>query len=95
VVPAVLDRNIFRPGSGRPLQISWRPVESGKVSVKVFNLAGELVRPVFEADVQAGLWFQASWDGLNLDGQKVASGIYLVSVKGGGIQSIRKVVVLK
>jgi flagellar hook assembly protein FlgD len=94
-VPAVLDRNIFRPNLGQPLVISLKAAVDGRVTVKVFNIAGELVRPVFEADVLAGLWFQATWDGRNADGEKVASGIYLVSVKGGGIQSIRKVVVLK
>jgi hypothetical protein len=63
--------------------------------VKVYNLAGELVRPVFEAEIQAGLWFQASWDGKNAEGEAVASGVYFISVKGAGLKSIRRVVVIK
>jgi hypothetical protein len=95
VVPAVLDQNIFRPGKGKPLTISMKADEPGRVTVRVFNLAGELVRPVFDADVLAGLWFQASWDGKNGSDETVASGVYFISVKGAGIRVIRKVVVLK
>jgi hypothetical protein len=95
VVPAVLDKNIFRPGQGQPLQISFRAPVDGHVTVKIFDLAGELVRTPFDADVQSGLWFQANWAGKNDQDESVASGIYIVSVRGGGINSIRKVVLLK
>ena len=63
--------------------------------MKVFDLSGELVRPVFDDTVTHGLWFQATWDGRNYDGSTVASGVYFVSVRGAGIRSIRKVIVLK
>lgn len=72
-----------------------RPNVDGRVTVRIFNLAGEMVRPVFEADLRAGLWFQATWDGRNPDGEAVANGVYFVSVQGGGINSIRKVVLLR
>jgi hypothetical protein len=94
VVPAVLDRNVFRPG-GSPLRIDFRPLSADKVTVRIYNLAGELVRPLLEADVAAGLWLQVSWDGHNVEGQTVAAGVYLISVKGAGIKTIKKVVVLR
>lgn len=95
VVPAVLSTNIFRPGQGVPLKIDIKPVESGRVSIRIFNISGELVRPVLEADLAAGLWFQATWDGRNPDGEVVANGVYFVSVRGGNIDSLKKVVVLR
>jgi hypothetical protein len=94
-VPAVLDQNVFRPGRGRPLIISMKAPEPGHVTVKIYDVAGELVRTPFDAEVSAGLWFQATWQGENDFGEKVASGVYIVSVRGGGIRSIRKVVLLK
>ena len=77
------------------MTIALKAPDGGHVTVRVYNIAGDLVRPVFEADVQAGLWFQAQWDGKNGAGETAASGIYFVSVKGGGIKSIRRVVLMK
>jgi hypothetical protein len=95
VVPAVLSENIFRPLQGRSLRISLRPLEDGHVTVRVFNVAGEKVRTPFEADLPKDQWALAAWDGKNEDGQTCASGVYLVSVKGGGINRILKVVLMK
>ena len=91
----MLDRNVFKPGQGGTLVISFKADVDGMVTVKVFNLAGELIEPVFNAPVQAGLWFQAQWDGKNQYDETVASGVYFISVQGAGIRSIRKVIVLK
>jgi flagellar hook assembly protein FlgD len=95
VVPAVLSTNIFRPLKGGSLTIDFKPAQDGRVTVKIFNLSGEHIRKPFEADVKAGLWLQASWDGHNEDGSMVASGVYFVSVQGAGIKSVRKVILLK
>jgi hypothetical protein len=95
VVPLVLDRNIFRPESGLPLAINFKPESAGRVTVRIFNVAGESVRMPFQGDVAAGAWIQANWDGSNDFGEKVAAGIYVISVKGGGIKSLKKVVLLK
>jgi hypothetical protein len=65
------------------------------VTVKVYNLAGQMVMPVFESSVPAGLWFQANWDGRNEVGSLVSSGIYFISVRGAGIRTVKKVVLLK
>ena len=94
-VPAVLDRNVFRPGQGGPLKIAVKCTRAGRVTVKVYNMAGELVRMPFEADLLANSWTNAYWDGTNAQGSAVSAGIYFVSVQGGGIKSIRKVVLLK
>lgn len=94
-MPAVTDKNVFKPGQGGGVTISFKAPEDGHVTVKVYNIAGALVRPIFEADIQQGLWFQANWDGQNGSGDTVASGVYFISVRGAGIRTIRKVVLLK
>jgi hypothetical protein len=95
VVPAVLDRNIFRPGQGVPLAITFKAPEAGRVTVHVFNVAGEKVRAPFESDVPADQWINAAWDGTNDAGEKVGSGVYFVSIQGAGIKRVMKVVLLK
>ena len=95
VEKAFTSANVFNPDKGVPVSIGFRAEGDGRVTVKVYSIAGELVRPVFETDAKAGQQFQADWDGKNADGDTVASGVYFVSVRGAGIKSIRKVIVLK
>jgi hypothetical protein len=93
--PAFLSKNIFRPGTDAQLDLGFKPTADGRLTVRIFNLAGELVRPVVEMDVRSGVVYAAAWDGNNTYGERVASGVYFVSVKGGGLLTLRKVVVLK
>ena len=91
----VTSHNVIKPEQGGTLDISLRAPGDGLVTVKVYDINGDLVRPIFEAEVKAGLWFQAQWNGRNGSDETVASGVYFVSVKGAGIKTIRKVVVMK
>ncbi len=91
----VLDRNIWRPAPGQYLHISIKAPRPGKVSVNVFNLAAEKVRTPFEADVPQDITVDAVWDGRNERGEACAAGVYVVSVQGAGISSLRKVVLMR
>lgn len=93
--PAVLNRNIWRPALGQPLRIGIKAPVGGRVTVRVFNVAGEKVRDAFEADAPAGVTIEALWDGKNAVGEPVGAGVYIVSVQGGGISSLKKVVLMK
>jgi flagellar hook assembly protein FlgD len=93
--PAVLDHNIWRPGNGQPLHIGIKAPQAGRVKVHVFNVAGELVRVPFEAEVPAGITVEALWDGKNDYGEACSAGLYVVSVQGAGISSLKKVVLMK
>jgi hypothetical protein len=77
------------------LAIGIKPPRDGRVVVKAFNMAGELVRPVAEMDLVAGVTAQATWDGRNDGGEVVSAGIYFISIQGAGVKSVRKVVLLK
>ena len=59
--------------------------------MRVYNVAGELVRKVGEADVQRGLttW---EWDGRTAEGGPAANGIYFVRMKTANASFERKVV---
>lgn len=91
---AILSQNIFRPGTGSLGIVFKAPVDE-HLTIKVFNLAGELVRSVAEMDVTAGGTYQAQWDGANRWGQSIASGVYFVSLHGPSTHVLKKVVVLR
>jgi hypothetical protein len=95
VVPAVLDHNVFRPGKDAPLDIAFKAPQASRVTVRVFNLAGEKVRSPFAADVAAGQWVHCPWDGRNEAGESVGSGVYFVSVQGAGFNRVMKVVLIR
>jgi hypothetical protein len=63
--------------------------------IRVYNLFGANMCQPFEGDLQEAVWFQATWNGNNLDGHPVASGVYFVSIQGCGIHSVRKVVLVR
>jgi hypothetical protein len=95
LVPAVLDRNIFRPRSGQPLLIAVRPYLNGHVTVRIYDLMGERVRVLQDGDLTAAQWNQLPWDGKNEQGEAVASGLYFVSIQAPGFKVVRKVLVLR
>lgn len=95
VVPAVLSGNVFKSEQGGQVSASFKAPSAGRVTVKVYNLAAELVRTPFEADVPADQWINAVWDGKNNEGDIVGSGVYFVSVRGAGLKLVLKVIVVK
>jgi flagellar hook assembly protein FlgD len=62
--------------------------------VSVYNSTGRLVKTVERAYAEAGRHV-ARWDGLNEQGDRVASGIYFVKVSIPDEEILRKVVILK
>jgi hypothetical protein len=87
--------NVFKPALGGSLDIGVKALADGKMTVRIFDVAGEAVRVVAFADVRAGLLYAFKWNGRNEDGETVAAGLYVISVQGGGVNRLRKVVVLK
>jgi hypothetical protein len=92
---AFLSQNVFKPGAGKPLDINVKALADGRLTVRIFNVAGEAVRGVADMDVRSGLLYSLQWDGQNEDGQTVSAGLYVISVQGAGASRLRKVVVLK
>lgn len=90
-----LNSNIFRPLQGSPLVIGFKAADNGRLTVKVFDMSGEMVRFVDEQEVDANQLYSTNWDGRNQNGEWVGSGIYIVSVYGAGTRVLKKVVVLK
>jgi hypothetical protein len=53
---------------------------SGPVRIRIYNVLGQLVRTLFDADLPAGRYESFSWDGTNDLRQPAASGVYFYEV---------------
>ena len=87
-----LSKNSFDP---RKEQVEVQVIvpSPGQVSVRVFNVAGELVR-----DMKLGVGPGVNvlgWDGHNQRGEFVANGVYLIQVVSGRDVTTKRVIVLK
>lgn len=66
----------------------------GSVVLQIFDTRGRLVRVLVRAQKSAGEHV-VSWDGRDSYGMNVASGVYFVSLKSGGQEMSRKIVLLR
>ncbi len=63
-------------------------------SVKIYNLRGQLVKTLIDGQLPPGR-YEVIWDGTDYGGKKVASGIYLYTLKTPQGQTTRKMILLK
>ena len=93
-LPAELSFGLPRPnptGTGMTLQYSLP--KDALVSVKVFDVAGRVVRDLGDGPVGAGVHV-LSWDLQNDSGQRVRPGLFFVRLSVDGVVQMRQVTVL-
>jgi len=56
-------------------EIKFSLPKDEKVSLSIYNIKGQLVKTLIDADIETGL-HKVFWDGSNDDGKQVANGIY-------------------
>jgi hypothetical protein len=81
--------NPFNPST----EIELTLPASSDYSLRIFNVSGQLVRE-FSGHADAGV-VQITWDGSDIHGNQVASGIYLYSAQAGADKVTRKMVLMK
>ena len=81
---------------------TWIPYElptEAQVRIKIYGVAGRVVRTIHLGKKQAGLYLDktqaAYWNGRNDAGQKVASGVYFYALEAGGNSIVRRLVLMK
>lgn len=92
----ILSVNPWKPALG-DLEIRYvvpAPAAGGTVTIRVYTLGGELVKTLLNEGKPEGS-HTALWDGRNLRGQKVASGIYLLLVETRAGKRLQKLAVIK
>ncbi len=67
---------------------------NAQVSLRIFDLRGQLVRNLFSGFQPAGE-FRTIWDGLDRDGRAAASGLYFVQLRSGGTAQTQKAALVR
>ncbi|UCH84256.1 MAG: T9SS type A sorting domain-containing protein [Candidatus Latescibacterota bacterium] len=76
--------------------IKYSIKEPGHVSLKIYNVAGQLVRTLVDVkQTPRERGFEAKWDGINDAGGSVSSGVYFYKLTTGGFAQTKKMVLLK
>ncbi|PIE04470.1 MAG: hypothetical protein CSA76_04020 [Spirochaetales bacterium] len=87
--------NVINPSQNELVSLSYVVKSDGMATVQVFDLSGDLVEVLQRGYQEAGKYF-VSWNGRNRSGRIVARGIYFIRFVGpGGIDQVRKVLVIK
>ena len=87
--------NPFNPETWIPYQLS----EPADVSISIYAADGKLVRTLNLGYQAVGIYHQRSraayWDGRNMQGEPVASGVYFYTFSAGEFTATRKMVIKK
>ena len=74
--------------------ISYQLPNSGQVSLKIYNVLGQVVKTVCDGQRPAGV-HKINWNGDDESGKKVSNGIYLYRLVTNGQSQTKKVIVLR
>jgi hypothetical protein len=83
--------NPFNPSTTITFQIRDR----AHVTLRIYNVAGQLVRTLVDETRAPGVSHTVEWEGRNAHGQTVATGVYFYRIATRGFSSTRKMVLLK
>jgi hypothetical protein len=96
--PDVVLRTDFQVGRPNPtsgiMTFNYQLAKDAKASLKVYNLAGQLVHTLVEGAVPAGT-HETVWNGRTDSGKRVPSGVYLVRFEAGDYRATKKAVVVR
>ena len=75
-------------------EIAYALPAAARVSLRVFDVRGRLVRVLVDADSPAGVQ-RAHWNGRDATGRVVAAGIYFVKLNAGGAEAAQRLLRLR
>ncbi|MDD5688252.1 MAG: hypothetical protein PHE88_10520 [Elusimicrobia bacterium] len=90
-----LYNNLFNPTKGDKTTIRYETTRPGRITIKVYTLHGNKVTTLVDETTTSTVPYWATWDGKDDNGDFVASGIYLIYIKGPGLKDTKKVCVIK
>ena len=80
--------------SGSATSIEYSVATDGYVQVAVYDILGNRVATLVDADLEAGT-YQSSWNGLTVDGAPVAAGTYMIRLQGADGSAVQSVQVAR
>ena len=82
--------NPFNPTT----KIEFNMPKAGHLTLKVYNVRGELVKTLIDEEREAGA-DHIMWDGTNQQGSPVSSGVYFYEARSAGEVSVNKMALVK
>ncbi|MBU1262063.1 T9SS type A sorting domain-containing protein [bacterium] len=86
--------NLFHPTKGEKVSIYYKIENSGLVTIKLYNLAGEMVRTLVDENKGADQYW-IDWEGKNDEGSLCAAGVYIIQIKIGDFKKSEKIILIK
>lgn len=86
--------NPFNPETTIRFDIPRLEGNSVKVRISIYNISGQLVRRLIEAEHTPGA-YAVKWDGRNESGNPVASGVYFYTISAGNFSATQKMLMVK
>ena len=90
----LLYRNIPNPFRAATT-IGYALPEPARVSLRVYDISGNLVRNLVDGAIKSAGTHQAAWDGTDDAGRKVGSGIYFYSFETGEKRESRSLILIR
>ena len=75
-------------------QIRFGIPEAGSVTLKIYNINGELVKTLVDGNMSAG-FHQVTWNATDNSGNKISSGIYFYRLTSGTFTQMNKMMLAK
>lgn len=83
------------PNPFNPLTtVSFSVAKRGRVAIRIYDVSGRLVRTLTDAIYERGP-HTVTWDGVNENGRRVASGVYLYCMETGAVKRMKKMVLIR
>jgi len=96
--PNIPSRFALQPNHPNPFngntQIRYEVAKAVHVSIKVYTLAGQLVRALVNTTIKAG-YHSVKWDGRDETGATLSSGIYLYEMVADEFKEVRRMALIK
>ena len=95
VIIAATQLNNNYPNPFNPVtNISYSIIETGNVTLEVYNLRGQLVKTLVN-DVKESGDYTASWDGTDNSDKSVSSSVYFYKMKSSNYTATKKMILMK
>ncbi|MBI2787481.1 MAG: PepSY domain-containing protein [Elusimicrobia bacterium] len=86
--------NVFNPARGQKATVKYATLAAGRITIKLYTVTGTYIATLLDEDMPAGRG-SLDWDGRNVSGSIVASGIYLLRIDAPGIHKTQKIAIIK
>ncbi len=82
-----------QPGTNAQTTISYALPEPGQVTIRVYNMLGQLVQTLRDERQEPG-FYAVKWNGFDQRGGRVAAGVYFYRMNAGKFQAVKKLIVM-